>query len=37
MERGLLCLVSIVEELLERKSRGFGLEILEYGCGDPSL
>jgi hypothetical protein len=31
MERGPLSLVSIIEELLERKSRGSGLENLEYG------
>jgi hypothetical protein len=28
--------VSTVEELLERKNRGFGLESREYGCKDPS-
>jgi hypothetical protein len=35
MEGGPLSLVSIVEELLERKS-GFGLERREYSCRDPS-
>jgi hypothetical protein len=29
-------LVSTTEELLERKSRGSGLENREYGHGDPS-
>jgi hypothetical protein len=29
-------LVSTIEELLERKSIGFGLENREYGRGDPS-
>jgi hypothetical protein len=28
--------MSITEELLGRKISGFGLEIWEYGCGDPS-
>jgi hypothetical protein len=36
LERGPLSLVSTTEELLERKSSGSGLEILEYGPGDPS-
>jgi hypothetical protein len=35
-ERGPLSLVSTTEELLERKSSGSGLEILEYGRRDPS-
>jgi hypothetical protein len=30
LKRGLLSLVCTTEELLERKSRGSGLEILEY-------
>jgi hypothetical protein len=34
--RGPLSLVSTIEELLERKSSGFGLESREYGCRDPS-
>jgi hypothetical protein len=34
-ERGPLSLVSTTEELLERKSRGSGLEIREYGRRDP--
>jgi hypothetical protein len=36
LERGPLGLVSTTEELLERKSSGFGLEILEYCRRDPS-
>jgi hypothetical protein len=36
LERGPLSLVSTIEELLERKSRGSGLESLEYGRRDPS-
>jgi hypothetical protein len=36
LEQGPLSLVSTVEELLERKSRGSGLEIREYGRMDPS-
>jgi hypothetical protein len=36
LERGPLSLESTVEELLERKSTGFGLEIREYGRRDPS-
>jgi hypothetical protein len=36
LERGSLSLVSTIEELLGRKSSGFGLEILEYGRRDPS-
>jgi hypothetical protein len=36
MERGPLNLVSIIEELLERKSSGSGLESLDYGRRDPS-
>jgi hypothetical protein len=35
-ERSPLSLVSTTEELLERKSSGFGLEILEYDRRDPS-
>jgi hypothetical protein len=31
LERGPLSLVSIIEELLERKSSGSGLENREYG------
>jgi hypothetical protein len=34
--RGLLSLVSTIEELLERKCSGSGLEIREYGRRDPS-
>jgi hypothetical protein len=33
---GPLSLVSTIEELLERKSNSSGLEIREYGRGDPS-
>jgi hypothetical protein len=36
LERGPLSLVSTLEELLERKSSGFGLEIREYGRRDLS-
>jgi hypothetical protein len=36
LERGLLGLVSTIEELLDRKSSGSGLEIREYGRRDPS-
>jgi hypothetical protein len=36
LERGPLSLVSTIEELLVRKSRGSGLEIREYGRRDPS-
>jgi hypothetical protein len=36
VERGLLSLVSIIEEQLRRKSSGFGLENGEYGLSDPS-
>jgi hypothetical protein len=36
LERCPLSHVSTVEELLGRKSRGSGLEIREYGNGDPS-
>jgi hypothetical protein len=32
LERGALILVSTIEELLERKSSGSGLENREYGC-----
>jgi hypothetical protein len=35
LERGPLSLVSKIEELLERESRGSGLEIREYGRRDP--
>jgi hypothetical protein len=35
MERGLLSFVSTIEELLEWKSSGFGLENRDYGSGDP--
>jgi hypothetical protein len=35
LERGPLSLVSTTEELLGRNSSGTGLEILEYGLGDP--
>jgi hypothetical protein len=34
LEHGPLSLVSTIEELLERKSSGFGLEIQEYGRRD---
>jgi hypothetical protein len=36
LERGPLSLVSTTEELLERKSRGSGLEHREYVRRDPS-
>jgi hypothetical protein len=36
LERGPLSPVSTIEELLERKSSGSGLEIREYGRRDPS-
>jgi hypothetical protein len=36
LERGPLSLVSTLEELLERKSSGSGLEIREYSRRDPS-
>jgi hypothetical protein len=36
LKRGPLSLVSTIEELLERKSRGSGLENREYGRRDPS-
>jgi hypothetical protein len=36
LEWGPLSLVSITEELLERKSSGSCLEIREYGLRDPS-
>jgi hypothetical protein len=36
LERGPLSLVSTIEELLETKSSGSGLEIREYGRRDPS-
>jgi hypothetical protein len=36
LERGPLSLASTIEELLERKSSGSGLEIREYGRRDPS-
>jgi hypothetical protein len=36
LELGPLSLVSTIEELLERKSSGSGLENLEYGRRDPS-
>jgi hypothetical protein len=36
LERGPHSLVSTIEELLERKSSGFGLETREYGCRDSS-
>jgi hypothetical protein len=34
LERGPLSLVSAIEELLGRNSRGSGLENREYGCGN---
>jgi hypothetical protein len=37
LERGPFSLISAIEELLERKSSGSGLEIREYGRRDPSL
>jgi hypothetical protein len=36
LERGPLSLMSTIEELLERKSSGCGLETREYGSRDPS-
>jgi hypothetical protein len=36
LERGSLSLVSTTEELLERKSTGFGLENREHCCREPS-
>jgi hypothetical protein len=36
LERGPLSLMSTIEELLERKSSGSGLEIRENGRRDPS-
>jgi hypothetical protein len=36
LDRDPLSLVSTVEELLERKTSGTGLEIREYGLRDPS-
>jgi hypothetical protein len=36
LERGPFSLVSTIEELPERKSSGFSLEIREYGRKDPS-
>jgi hypothetical protein len=36
MEWGPFILLSTIEELLERKSSGSGLETQEYGQGDPS-
>jgi hypothetical protein len=36
LERGTLSLVITIEELLEIKSSGFGLESREYGRRDPS-
>jgi hypothetical protein len=36
LERGPLILVSTIEELLERKSSGSGLDIWDHGRGDPS-
>jgi hypothetical protein len=36
LERGPFSLVSKIEELLERKSSGSGLEIREYDLWDPS-
>jgi hypothetical protein len=36
LERDALSLVSTIEELLERKSSGSGLEDWEYGRRDPS-
>jgi hypothetical protein len=35
LERGSLSLVSTIEELFGRTSRGSGLEIREYGHRDP--
>jgi hypothetical protein len=36
LERGPLSLVSKIEELLDRKSSGSGVESREYGRGEPS-
>jgi hypothetical protein len=36
LERGPLSLVGTIEELLERKGSGSGIEIKEYGHRDPS-
>jgi hypothetical protein len=36
LERGQLSLVSTIEELLEKKGSGSGLESREYGRSDPS-
>jgi hypothetical protein len=36
LERGPLSLVSTIEEPLETKSSGSGLDIREYGLRDPS-
>jgi hypothetical protein len=36
LERGSLSFVITIEELLERKSSGSGLDIREYGRRDPS-
>jgi hypothetical protein len=35
LERGPLSLMSTIEELLERKSSGYGIEIRDYGRRDP--
>jgi hypothetical protein len=35
LERGPLCLMSTIEQLLGRNSSGSGLENWEYGRGDP--
>jgi hypothetical protein len=35
LDRGPLSLVSAIDELLGRNSRGSGLENREYDCGDP--
>jgi hypothetical protein len=35
LERGPLSLMSKIEELLERKSKGSCLESIKYGRGDP--
>jgi hypothetical protein len=36
VERGLLSLVSTIEELLGRKSKGLALEVRDYSRSDPS-
>jgi hypothetical protein len=36
LERGTLSIVSTIEEILERKSSGSGLENRDYGHRDPS-